>query len=190
MEFKDLEHIAKLLGILAGIPLSIFVIWSKVILPIFNHFKKIDEFFDKVNVIHKEVRHNGGESIKDVLGKIYNKIEIFNSRLAVLLDLDVDPIYQCDLDGKAIFGNKAILEFFGLDFNEFLDFGWLKGIDPKDRERVFDCWMNCVKKQIPYECTYTVYNSKTGAKIEATTVALPLKNEDGVVFGYMGLFKK
>jgi len=95
-------------------------------------------------------------------------------------------IYVCDLQGQCESVNEELAELFGIDKADCVGLGWLEGICPEDRKRVHDVWMFCVTAGIPYECEYIVHNKRTGAEVEVTTKAYPVKRFDGKMLCYVG----
>lgn len=182
--YENFETIAKIFATIAGLLGSIYAIKKLLITPIVKHLKKIDDFCQKVNYIYAEVNFNGGKSLKDSIGRIEKQFGLFNARLRTSFDLMSDPVYECNLKGECIYANTTLLELFNLNSDEFLGNGWVKGIVPEDRIRVADHWLDCVKKNVPYEISYRIKNHPD----LLTTIALPLKDDCGVVCGYLGVF--
>lgn len=108
-------------------------------------------------------------------------------RTEVILDLSPHPVYECNPTGECIFANGLLCDLFGLSAEDMMGSGWLEGILPEERERVFETWQSSVNNKIPYECSYTIRNRKTGVRHNAVTRALPLEH-DGVLIGYLGIF--
>ena len=146
----------------------------------------LDDIRDRQLLFELEIMPNGGDSMKDAVSRIDNAVQFSGARWRAIIDRDEVATYECDLDGLCTQSNRAMCDLFGLEREEMMGVGWMKGLIPEDRERVYDAWMASVNKGIPYECSYTVRHADTGTEVEVTTIADPMENDRGHIIGFHG----
>lgn len=184
-------------ALITGVSAALIVVWRYVFKPfktLIGALKEHSEGIAHILPLLAAGRERWPQSLGD--GSFLNYIDILDSRVAhnecrteVILDLSPHPIYECEPSGECIFANEHLCDIFGLSEADMLGNGWIEGITPNERERVYTIWKSAVEKKIPYECSYTIRNVKTGKKYDATTRALPLRKEDHLI-GYLGIFSK
>lgn len=95
------------------------------------------------------------------------------------------PIYKTDIKGKCTYVSSQWVNISGLSSKEALGDGWVKGIHPDDRNRVFDEWEQSVKKHKLFNLEYR-YCRPDGVVTWVLGQAVPEKNADGNIVGYIG----
>ncbi len=108
--------------------------------------------------IQKELKPNGGTSIKDVINVLATKMDTvvdntmfltnqanrMEARQQSLLNTVEIPKFETDPSGDCIFVNKAYLNLIGRPFDEIQGKGWVNVIHPDDRIRVQVEWKNAI----------------------------------------------
>ena len=186
-------------ALITGVSAALIVVWRYVFKPfrtLIVALKEHSEGIAHILPLLSAGRERWPQSLGD--GSFLNYIDILDARVAhnecrteVILDLSPHPIYECSPDdgGGCIFANEHLCDLFGLSEEDMLGNGWIEGIEPEERERVYTIWTSAVEKKIPYECSYTIRNVKTGKRFNATTRALPLHHDEKLI-GYLGIFSK
>lgn len=132
---------------------------------------------------------SGARSFFEVFAAIEDLAQQTDATFRAALDLKAGPVYLCAVNGECEFANRAICELWGISRESMLGRGWLAGIAPEDRSRVWSRWQESINSEIPYECSYMVRNARDGKRWSVTTVAVPIRNVDGALIGYYGVFK-
>ena len=153
--------------------------------------------------ILKELKFNGGKSIKDVINKIDLKLDKTQKDLHNIIaivkaqqEYDSDGIFIADKHGNCYYFNKAYLDITGLSFNEALNFGWTNAIYPKDYERILSSWNTCVTTMSNMELVHSYKNVKTKrvfkAKVSWQVQVQPNENSEEtiLIFGRVKLLEK
>lgn len=178
------EKITIITGLIVIIP-----IFFTIIIYIFKFFKRIWNSLIILDSIAEQFKPNHGSSLFDKIKRIEDGL-ISNQQVSkLILETSILGIYQCDKDGICIWANNAILEIFGLSINEMLGNGWLISIIPEQRIKVWDYWIECNIKKIPYENQYTIYNTKLNKYFLIETIAKPCYDNEDNVIGYLGTVK-
>ncbi|PZU91512.1 MAG: hypothetical protein DCE90_19565 [Pseudanabaena sp.] len=94
-------------------------------------------------------------------------------------------IFRTDIEGRCIYVNERWLQVSGLTMSEALDFGWIDGIHPSDRELVFTEWNTSVAENRPFSLEYRFQN-KAGQTTWGYGQAVAERNQFGEIVGYVG----
>ena len=189
MTIQDLETIGKAGGGLVAIAGAIWAIIKYMIKPIskfgadFSY--AVTKSVDGAKEMEAAFGNTPGQTIKGLLQELSMKRtvdEIQRNMMASHLGLG---LYICSPDGKCLYANDVLCEIFGRDLHDMVDFGWLASIEGSERLSVHQVWMDCIKSQLPYNCTYTVVNPRTKARHSCSTMAVPVK-AGSVVTAYVG----
>lgn len=197
-------------AVITGVIAIVAYINKKVIRPLKKAKDSIESNIEANNSIlreHseilKELKFNGGKSIKDVINKIDVKLDKTRSDLANVIaivkaqqEYDSDGIFIADKHGNCYYFNKAYLDMTGLSLNEALNFGWTSAIHPKDYERILSSWKTCVSTMSNMELTHSYKNVKSKRVIKAKVswqvqVQPGLDSEETVlIFGRVKVIEK
>jgi len=183
-------------GLITAVSGALGVLWRYFVGPLLKFMRMSRDNFETIanalpvweGLLLRWPDLSGPNSLLDFLTATEARSQANETRIYALLDLKDAPVYVCLPDGSCQFANRAICELFGLSRESMEGSGWLAGIEPVDRSRVWDLWLESIEKQTPYETSYTVRNARTGQRFSATTVAVPLITPGEEVIGYYGLF--
>lgn len=109
--------------------------------------------------IAKELKFNGGQSMKDIVTSLHDLVELSEMRWQVQLQTTPTGVYECSPDGKCTRANPALCELFGLSESEMIGDdgkGWLKAVGRTYAEKmsVAHNWASSVKEGVPYNDEY------------------------------------
>jgi len=180
--FTDVKTLIEIgIAVITGVVSIVAFMNKKVIKPLKAVKDNIDKNLEANNVllkehseILKELKFNGGKSIKDVINKIDVKLDKTQKNLDNVIALvkaqqeyDSDGIFIADKHGNCYYFNKAYLDMTGLSSNEALNFGWTNAIHPKDYERILASWKTCISTMSNMELVHSYKNVKTKRVIKA-----------------------
>ena len=107
-------------------------------------------------------------------------------RFRVLTDQAPVGIYETDIHGDCIYVNKCWCKMAGLTPQQALGKGWIEGIHPDDRDKVYNEWYNMVESNGEWGLEYRFVN-RSGEVTWAFGTASIIKDDLGMVAGYLGV---
>ncbi len=108
------------------------------------------------------------------------------SRYRVLADLNPQAIWMSAPDGKMIYANQRLLDYIGIAAEE-CGFGWLKTLDPRDRERASELWADSIRTGVDFDVEARLMRAGDGSVRWWKLRALPVRNEAGVILHWLGV---
>jgi len=94
-------------------------------------------------------------------------------------------IFQTDASGHCLFVNERWCEMAGMTPEEAKGTGWSRALHPEDRERVFNEWYDAAKAGREFASEYR-FQTPEGKVTWIYGSAIALRNEAGVITGYIG----
>jgi len=138
----------------------------------------------EVNLIKEQLENTGGQSLKDVIDRIDNKVSQINQRHKLITSSLGLAMFEADADGKTIYVNKEWCEMTGLLPNESKGNGWINGVDPKDRQRVWKEWNDAISQQRDFMMEYNLL------KAHVMCHAVVVRDNNNEVMGTVGVLKR
>jgi PAS domain S-box-containing protein len=144
--------------------------------------------------ISKELKTNGGSSIKDAVARIEevvrnnsHTVQVISHKqelIASVLDL---PIFETDAGGKCVKANEAYLRFSGLALEEVVEHGWRNVVADEEKEGVFKEWQYCVDQKRDFHRIITYVHVDTGVRTVVKVDAYAVRGNGDVVawIGYL-----
>ena len=148
---------------------------------------RVNKAFTELDKLVEQFQPNGGTSVRDAIDRIDFSVQRNTARFIAMLNHEIRAVFECDVEGQCTFANKALSDLFGMADDELMGNGWLVGIDPADRERIWQVWLSCVKSHIPYEAVYSVRNQRTNVKQLVRAYSMAMKNLKGNIIGFHGV---
>jgi PAS domain S-box-containing protein len=139
-------------------------------------------------ILNRELQNNGGSSMKDAIDRIEHKLHNLELHQKFYLDESSSYIYEIDIDGHFVWGNKAYLEAINKDTENIHGIGWILHVAPEDRKKVEDHWDVC--RELEKECTIEFrFLKHTGERVWVIGSTFPLNDIDGNIYGYLRIIK-
>lgn len=110
----------------------------------------------EIKEIAKELRTNGGTSLRDVINRLEEQGQETRALVVAGMDRDRHPLFQADGHGRYAWVNVAYLTLTGRQKADVLSYGWINVVHPADRERVRAQWFSAVKENRSFEEQYRV----------------------------------
>lgn len=144
-------------------------------------FVNIEEMTEKILEISKELKPNGGGSIKDQVKQIANDVRIIRVERDATFHLSKEPMFKTDEKGYYVSCNSAFCSLMGVPEQEILGLGWLNFIVTEDKERVWEEWENIMESGKEISTYYTIKNPETAELTLIKCRAVVNRNGDKVV---------
>jgi PAS domain S-box-containing protein len=155
---------------------------------IFNTFKSMKEVKDikpMLEEMRKELKTNGGSSVKDVVNSISKDTQKLTMRIEAEHRTVQEGIYECDLEGNCTYVNRYWCLLSGLLPDDALGSGWLRAIHPDDVRRVKEEWTDAVVRHADFIMSYR-YVRPNGDIIKVKSHGTPLRTGNNIILGYYG----
>ncbi|HTM54883.1 MAG TPA: ATP-binding protein [Pirellulales bacterium] len=94
-------------------------------------------------------------------------------------------IFQTDSVGNCLYVNECWCDLAGIPADEALGRGWLKALDPRDRERVASLWDDSARSGRNFSAEYR-FVTPAGKVSWLQSSARPIHDADGHILGYLG----
>lgn len=164
MELTTLQTAAGILVSAGTIGTAAYV---KAIKPMRLKMKnKKAELYNMVNSIHKELKFNGGGSIKDVIWqlketntKILARIVQLEESQKIALNLQGQAFWLSNEEGLTTYASPTLCKILGHGESDLIGNNWVSWIIPEDRERVFDSWNFSVENGTVFDEQYVIKRS-------------------------------
>jgi len=98
------------------------------------------------------------------------------ARYQTLTEASPVGIFYADAVGDCLYVNERWCQISGITCNEALGKGWLQGIHPDDRERVFTEWYSPAQDKLPFKSEYR-FQGINQTQIVGYSVKLSVKSE-------------
>lgn len=186
------------LGGLATACLAIYGVWKKILLPWFreNRNKRdnlakaiahIEKISNELSEVSKELKPNGGGSIKDQVKEISRDVKAIRVERDATFLLAKEPMFKNDAKGYCTLANQALCKLYGTNQEQLLGLGWLNYVIEEDRERVKEEWKNIIESGTEITSNYTVKNDQTDQYIPVKYRAIINRDNESIIsaIGYV-----
>ena len=156
--------------------------------------KKFQPFMDKIEggyqialrseTTLKELKMNGGASIKDVVNKINHTtqeiktdVDYIKKRNANRIYMDSQPIFESDENGNCFRVNKRWSELTGYSREDACGYGWMELISSESvREKICAKWDSMVHDFDRFDEVFPIRNNITKESIMVRCIAIVERN--------------
>lgn len=182
-KFDDiLIWLTKIAGAIAAITLLLFNI-KRIFKFIYTLLFVLPE---SIKSIEKELKPNGGSSLRDAIKRIENAQILQEQRLMLILDSNPEiGVFETDELGNCTRVNNTYCRILNKTPEECYGMGWTTALHPDDKEKVFNEWNLAVKYSRPFEGEYRFIRTH-GIPFNVKGKAFPIFNKDGKVFAWIG----
>lgn len=189
------ESVAKSVGFWGVIIGAVIATFKKVILPIWRFFKEYNEHKElllkgneNIDAILKELRPNGGSSLKDQISRIENNIDILDVKVAAVALATNVGYWKSDANGKAIEVGRSLCSILGRTEAEIKGSNWVSSIHTSDRIAVKNEWDSSVRDNRNFEMNYRFV--KPDGSIQKVKVSAFAIIKDNTLQGFFGTLVK
>lgn len=164
---------------------------------IFINFKKFLKFIytslvtlpESIKSIERELKPNGGSSLRDAIKRIENRQIIQEQRLLFILDSNPDVgVFETDEFGNCTRVSLTYCHMLNKTQDECTGMGWTTALYPEDKEKVFTEWSSAIKYSRPFDMKYRFMRAN-GSPFEVHGKANPIFGKDGKILAWLGMIK-
>jgi PAS domain S-box-containing protein len=152
-------------------------------------FVNIEEMTEKILEISKELKPNGGGSIKDQVKQIATDVKTICVERDATFLLSKEPMFKSDEHGYCILANNALCQLYGVSQEQLLGLGWLNYIIEEDKERIKEEWVNVIETGTEIASYYTIINQITNEEVPVKYRAI-INKHNGKIISAIGNVEK
>lgn len=168
----------------------IFPLWRK-----YNSAKRWWETFVKsieqtTSVVNSELSPNGGNSLKDMVKKINDRLHLHDQRFRVALIDTYRAVFYTDEDGNINDVNRTFCRMLMATEEDLFGNNWVNFIMPNHKERVCRDWNSSQAYKREFVAEFDMRTSQ-GSKLSVYCNAFPMFDEAHEhIIGWMGFISK
>lgn len=170
---------------LGGIVTALGILWKKILAPLIKNIKKAIKIINDLDAILLE---DGRDNFKNKLLKIEHEMWLRRERHRLYMELDEVAVFETDNHGNYVWVSEAWVNLFGQNYVEASSYGWLAGVNSEYRDKVSHEWEIAQLQKRQFKMKFKI--KENGKAILIICTALPIKDEHGTLFGYIGKIKK
>lgn len=187
-------------GGLATAVLAMWGLWTKILKPWFKKSREkrenlskaiahIDTIALNLQEVSKELKPNGGGSIKDQIKQIAIDVKTLCVERDATFLLSKEPMFKNDEHGYCILANNALCQLYGVSQEQLLGLGWLNYIIEEDKERIKEEWFNVIETGTEIASYYTIINQVTDEEVPVKYRAI-INKHNGKIISAIGNVEK
>jgi hypothetical protein len=167
----SIELIAIAVGSVGSIITFFTLLWKKFISPLVKLVKNHDIFIKSVEelrlLMEKELKTNGGNSIKDAIidmratcGRIEDRQKVIIQRTKAALHYSDAPLFETDEKGRLVWCNAHLYDFTKDIVNSIEGFDWVNLFVEEERDEVMHEFHSCLEMNRRFNKTTKLQNGK------------------------------
>lgn len=134
--------------------------------------------------VMKELKPNGGSSLRDSLDRVEKMGVIGEQRQRALMENAMQGVFETDEDGEVIYTNRTLTVMTGRVPDELLGSGWYNIIDHETRAQVSQSFRNAVAHHREWESEFDLVTVQ-GDVHRVVCHALRYNNAKNDTIGYL-----
>lgn len=162
----------------------IFVGYMTTFLRAIKPYTTITDDIKNLNItvsnISKELKPNGGSSLKDQVTDLHKSTKIILNRQRWILENREEPIFETDENGNFKWVNEAFIRLTDKLFKDLENNNWINAVCETMRDDVDNHWKNAIKNKRNFEHQIIFVDSKNRA-FSAKCIAM--RQEDNNYIG-------
>jgi PAS domain-containing protein len=194
---ENLELVGKLAGSLTAIGGFFFVSHKYLIKKIINHFKEVLSLHGKIDEIYKEVKPNGGSSIKDIVNRLEKTVLSVDKKVSILQETEDAfredgplGVFECSVDGENKYVNRTFAKWLGVSKSDLMGFGWRNYLESFSTREDYDQeWQEAFKQGREVKLP-VVFRGLNDTKVFCFVQSYPIFDSEGVIEKYLGIIHK
>lgn len=136
-------------------------------------------------VINKELAHNGGGSIKDVIAAIQRAVHITQQRMLAIQDDAEYGMFVADPKGAKTFVNRTMSVITERPAADLLGWAWVNALSYGCRDKVREEWDEAMEQERPFVSEHE-YITPSGIIKPVRVVSYPVRDTKGNICEHVG----
>jgi len=167
--------------------------YARMVYQIAKAIERLNALPDRFDALLKEVKPNGGSSLRDAIDRTARKIDELGDSI-VRIDVRHQTRWkmaagvagwESDSNGRCTAANSELCELLKMGEGEILGSNWKNFIHPDDANRVFSEWARVVSEGADFNLTAR-YIASDGATVPVRLKAHSMAS-NGRVLGWIGV---
>jgi PAS domain-containing protein len=191
---EQLDNLGKSIGGIVAIGGALYTMWRYVVYPyVYMRIRNFCLLAYKVlvdassihEIVSKELKTNGGSSMKDVLKKIEGKLTTVEFFLLSYWDSVVTPMFLTNEAGDCVWVNKSYLRLVNRSLPEVLGDGWINSVEQHEREAVRNEWDLACQEARDFDMIYNISVDDKLVKVHCRSHGSPKTGYLGTIYQKM-----
>ncbi len=106
--------------------------------------------------------------------------------LRTLVDAIPHFVWIAGPDGSVTYNNQRLIDSLAMTHEQAEGDGWLAGVHPDDRQRVWEAWQTSIQTGEPYEVEHRMQDGTSGAYRWFLVRSVPQRNAQGTTLHWVG----
>ena len=149
---------------------------------------KLTQIGEQLTFVVKEMRVNGGTTVKDALNRIEKNLELTNERLRAGLRDSDEMCFEADEKGRVIWANRTVMRTLGRSPEQIMGQGWVNIIAPSVRDRVVKKWQESIDQHREFEME-VIWQRADGTEFPVFVHSYRMADANNNTLGYFGTVK-
>ena len=193
MTVDQVQDIAKLVGAVVAIGSSAWGgyrwLWPRVA-PYLSAFAALNTLPAAINEIRKEVKPNGGSSMRDELRRYGHDVRQLGATMRAYFENSDDGLFEADSHGRFSYINETLRRWCDRSRSDLFGFGWFSCVADHDRDKVRDEWLEAVAEKREFRQRFAMV-SAAGNEFSVDVLARPVPDAvTGDVTVYVGHIRR
>ncbi len=103
-----------------------------------------------------------------------------------LIDAIPQFVWIARPDGYITYNNQRLIDFLAMTHEQAEGDGWMVGVHPDDRQRVWQAWQTSLQTGMPFEMEYRVQDGASGTYRWFLVRGVPQRNAQGTILHWVG----
>ena len=106
--------------------------------------------------------------------------------IRALIDAIPHLVWTARPDGYLTYHNQRLIEYWGMTHEQAEGVGWLAGVHPDERPRVWEAWQTSIRTGEPYEVEHRMRDGTSGAYRWFLARGVPQRDAQGTILHWVG----
>lgn len=193
MNVDQLHDLGKALGALAAVVSAVWGAWRFAWPKVGPYLKALATLHTMPGLlqdIRKEVRPNGGSSMRDELRNTSNDLRRIGATMRAHFDNNADGHFEADAQGRFGHINETLRRWCDRSRSDLFGLGWLSCVAEGDRDEVRDEWLAAVAEGRDFRKHFAMLDAN-GTEFTVNAQAGPVRDTvTGEVMLYVGHIRR
>lgn len=193
MTIDQLHDLGKALGAITAVVTTMWGAWRYVkpsVVPYLHALAQLHKMPAMLHDIRKEVRPNGGSSMRDELRNTSNDLRRIGATMRAHFDTNDDGHFEADAQGRFSHINETLRRWCDRSRSDLFGLGWFSCVAEHDRDKVRDEWLEAVAEGREFR-KYFAMVAANGNEFTVNAQAGPVRDTvTGEVMLYVGHIRR